>query len=121
MKKKLLKQWLKLTFLSLMISLPLTSLKAQDAMLGEIRMFAGLYTPQGWLSCDGQVLPIAQYQALYSLLSTTYGGNGVTTFALPDLRGRAPIHTGTGNGLTYRPMGQALGTEQTVLNTNQFV
>jgi microcystin-dependent protein len=62
--------------------------------IGEIRMFAGNFAPAGWALCNGQLLPIAQYDALYALIGTTYGGDGQTTFALPDLRGRAPIHVG---------------------------
>ena len=67
-----------------------------EPFLGEIRMFGGNFAPRGWAFCNGQVLSIAQNTALFSLLGTTYGGNGQTTFALPDLRGRAPIHVGQG-------------------------
>ena len=65
-----------------------------DPILGEIRLFAGTFAPQGWAACDGQLLPIAEYTALFSLIGTTYGGDGETTFALPDLRGRVPVHMG---------------------------
>ena len=65
-----------------------------DEMIGIIKIFAGTYAPQGWMFCQGQELPIQQYAALYSILGTTYGGNGQTTFALPDLRGRMPIGAG---------------------------
>ncbi len=68
---------------------------AQDAFLGEIRFTGFDFAPRGWAKCDGQLLPIAQHQALYSILGTTYGGNGHSDFALPDMRGRAPAHVGT--------------------------
>ena len=79
--------------------------------IGEIRIFAGSFAPTGWAMCDGQLVPIAQNIALFSLIGTTYGGNGQTTFALPDLRGRAPMQFGQGPGLTPRAHGEALGTE----------
>jgi hypothetical protein len=87
---------------------------AQDAFIGEIRMFAGNFAPQGWAFCDGQLLPIAQNTALFSILGTNYGGNGTTNFALPDLRGRVPLHPGTGPGLTSRAIGEA-GGDETIL------
>ncbi len=71
-----------------------------DPFIGQIILFAGNYAPQGWAFCNGQLIPIQSNQALYALLGTTYGGNGTTTFGLPDLRGRAPIHFGQGPGLT---------------------
>ncbi|MCO5188783.1 MAG: tail fiber protein [Anaerolineae bacterium] len=70
-----------------------------DPFIAEIKLFAGNFAPQGWAFCEGQILPIMQYQALFSLLGTTYGGDGRTTFALPDLRGRAPIHPAAGSYL----------------------
>jgi microcystin-dependent protein len=82
-----------------------------DAFIGEIRMFAGSFAPVGWLFCDGQILQISEYDVLYSLIITTYGGDGVITFALPDMRGRIPVHQGQGPGLTNRIMGQTIGTE----------
>jgi microcystin-dependent protein len=81
-----------------------------DPFLGEIRMFGGNFAPAGWAACDGQVLPIAQNTALYSLLGTAYGGDGQRTFALPDLRGRLPVHSGA--GLT---LGQSGGSETVTL------
>ncbi|WP_367388448.1 phage tail protein [Lewinella sp. LCG006] len=76
---------------------------AQEGFIGEIRMFAGNFAPRSWALCEGQLLPIAQNTALFSILGTIYGGDGRTTFALPDLRGRLPISSGTGPGLpTYR-------------------
>ncbi|MCP4707979.1 MAG: hypothetical protein GY869_05095 [Planctomycetes bacterium] len=84
-------------------------------MLGEIKMFAGtrLTPPDGWVFCDGQELPINQYQYLFSVLGTTYGGDGRTDFGVPDLRGRVPIHKGTGPGLTNRTIGSKSGSETT--------
>ena len=67
-----------------------------EKFLGEIRMFGGNFAPRDWALCDGQLLPVASNSALFSILGTTYGGDGRTTFALPDLRGRVPIHPGTG-------------------------
>lgn len=64
--------------------------------VGEIRMFAGDFAPSGWAFCDGYLLPISEYEALFTIIGTTYGGDGQTTFALPDLRGRAPVHQGAG-------------------------
>ena len=79
--------------------------------LGEIRVFGGDFAPQGWAFCDGQLLSIAQNTALFSLLGTAFGGNGVSTFALPDLRGRVPLASGQGLGLTDRARGNVLGFE----------
>ncbi len=73
-----------------------------DPFLSEIRLFSFNYAPSGWAMCNGQLLPINQNQALFALLGTTYGGNGQTTFALPDLRGRVPIHVGNGHSLGER-------------------
>ncbi len=73
--------------------------------LGEIVMFAGNFAPRGWAFCDGQLLAISQNSALFSILGTTYGGDGRTTFGLPGLRGRVPMHAGSGPGLTTRRLG----------------
>ena len=81
-----------------------------DPILGTIIMFAGNFEPRGWAFCNGQTLAISQNSALYSLLGMMYGGDGVTTFQLPDLRGRVPMHPGTGNGLTPRMQGEMGGT-----------
>ncbi|ADO76133.1 phage tail protein [Stigmatella aurantiaca] len=91
-----------------------------EPFLGEIRMFGGNFAPTGWAFCNGQILSIAQNQALFSLLGTTYGGNGQTTFALPDLRGRVPMHWGSGPGLTTRTLGEAAGTETVTLLQTQM-
>jgi microcystin-dependent protein len=90
--------------------------------LGEIRLFPYNFAPRGWANCDGQLMAIAQNTALFSLLGTTYGGNGQTTFALPDLRGRVAMHggNGAGPGLTQRFLGEVSGTETTTLNANQM-
>lgn len=92
---------------------------AQDGFIGEIRMFAGNFAPRGWAFCNGQLLSIAQNQALFSILGTTYGGDGRTTFALPDLRGRAPVQAGTGPGLSNYDLGETGGAESIHLNPNQ--
>ncbi len=86
-----------------------------DPFVGELRLFGFNFAPRGWALCQGQLLPIAQNTALFSLLGTTYGGNGQTTFALPDLRGRAPIGFGQGPGLSDRVQGQWVGAEQVTL------
>ncbi len=93
---------------------------AQEQMLGEIKMFAGTYAPRGWAFCDGQLLSISQHEALFSILGTTYGGDGRTTFALPDLRGRVPMHEGSGPGLTSRRLGHKGGAEYNVLTVNNL-
>ena len=86
-----------------------------DQYIGEVRMFGGNYAPVGWVFCNGQLLNISQYEALYALIGTTYGGDGQTTFAVPDLRGRLPIHMGNGYLL-----GQTGGTEQVTLVSSQL-
>lgn len=80
-----------------------------DQFLGEIRIYVGSAPPSGWAFCDGQLLPIGLNTALFSLIGTTYGGNGVTNFALPNLMGAAPIGADQGNGLTYRELGEQSG------------
>lgn len=82
-----------------------------DPFLAEIRMFAGNFAPKGWAFCDGQILPISQNTALFSLLGTTYGGDGKSTFALPDLQGATPIGQGQGPGLSDVQLGERLGAE----------
>ncbi|MEA4926987.1 MAG: tail fiber protein [Syntrophomonadaceae bacterium] len=91
-----------------------------DPFIGEIRIFAGNFPPKGWAFCDGAVLEIRQYTALFALLGTTYGGDGRTTFALPDLRGKAALHFGAGPGLTPRDLGKAGGTANVQLNVGQM-
>jgi microcystin-dependent protein len=91
-----------------------------EPFLGEIRLVGFNFEPRGWAFCNGQLLSIAQNTALFALLGTTYGGNGQTTFALPDLRGRAPIHMGQGPGLTNRRIGEVGGSENVTLTANQL-
>ena len=91
-----------------------------EPFIAEIRIFAGNFAPRGWAFCDGQLLPISQNTALFSLIGTTYGGDGRTTFALPDLRGRAPIHAGNGPGLTNRQLGSKAGVETVALSESQM-
>lgn len=86
-----------------------------EPFVGEIRMFAGNFAPRGWAFCDGQLLAVSQNDALFSLFGTIYGGDGRTTFALPDLRGRIPIHAGTGPGLSPRNLGAKAGLERVSL------
>ena len=93
---------------------------AADPFLAEIIMFGGNFAPRGWALCDGQLLPINTNQALFSLLGTTYGGDGRTTFALPDLRGRVAIHPGSGPGLSTYRLGQKGGIENVTLDTSQL-
>lgn len=83
-------------------------------------MFAGNFAPRGWALCQGQLLSISQNTALFSILGTTYGGDGRTTFALPDLRGRVPTQQGRGPGLTNRQLGERLGSETNTLNASQL-
>lgn len=90
-----------------------------DAFVGEIKMFAGNFAPRNYALCDGQLLSIAQNTALFALLGTTYGGNGTTTFALPDLRGRVPIHQRQGPGLSDRAIGSTGGSESVTLSESQ--
>ena len=91
-----------------------------DPFVGEIRMFAGNFAPQGWALCDGQLLAISQNDVLFSLVGTTYGGDGQNTFGLPDLRGRIPLHMGQGPGLSSRTIGQNGGSETVTLTPAQL-
>jgi len=88
--------------------------------LGQILLVGFNFAPQGWAFCNGQLLPINQFQALFALLGTTYGGNGQTTFALPDLRSRVPVHMGQGNGLSLYQIGEIAGVESVTLSTAQM-
>ena len=88
--------------------------------IGEIRMFGGTYAPYGWSFCNGVLLPISQYDVLFQLIGTTYGGDGVNTFAVPDLQGRLPIHQGQGNNLSNYPIGSRAGVETVTLVPNQL-
>lgn len=88
--------------------------------VGEVRMFAGSYVPNGWLPCDGATYPLNQYAALFTTLGTSWGGNGTTNFRVPDLRGRTPLGVGAGNGLSVRRLGDVGGTETETLHTTQM-
>nr|WP_294510984.1 tail fiber protein [uncultured Rhodopila sp.] len=90
-----------------------------DPFIGQILAVGFNYTPVGWLACNGQLVPINDNQALFSLLGTTYGGNGTTNFAVPDLRGRAALGQGQGQGASLHPLGQAGGSETAALAASQ--
>ncbi|MGZ5216241.1 MAG: phage tail protein [Caldimonas sp.] len=96
------------------------SAQASDPFIGQIMCAGFNFAPRGWAELNGQLLPIAQNTALFSLLGTQYGGNGQTTFALPDMRGRVLIHAGAGPGLTLRDQGESAGSEQVTLNNAQL-
>src|SRR5271169_5400341 len=87
--------------------------------VGEIRMFGGNFAPNGWMLCQGQLLPISENSALFQLIGTTYGGDGQNTFGLPNLQGRVPVHQGTGGGATFT-IGQLGGQETVTLTINQI-
>src|ERR1700749_3333919 len=91
-----------------------------DPYLGEVRLFPYNFAPRGWMLCNGQLLSISQNTALFSLLGTIYGGDGRTTFALPDLRGRTPIHAGQGPGLANHPQGELAGAEAVTLGVSNL-
>ncbi len=91
-----------------------------EPFVGEIRMFAGNFAPRGWAFCDGQLLAVSQNDALFSLFGTIYGGDGRTTFGLPDLRGRVPVHAGQGPGLSERRLGSKGGAENVTVTVNQL-
>jgi microcystin-dependent protein len=90
-----------------------------DPILGTIILFGGTFEPKGWAFCNGQTLSIAEHSALFSLLGTSFGGDGITGFALPDLRGRVPVHAGKAPGLTLRSPGQTFGDERVTLSPTQ--
>jgi len=108
------------TALFILLLFNVITARAQDPMIGEIRLFAGNFAPRGWALCQGQLLSISQNNALFSILGTTYGGDGRTTFALPDLRGRVPIGNGQGPGLTNVTLGRKSGTENITISTSQL-
>lgn len=91
-----------------------------EPFIGEIRMFAGTFAPRGWAMCDGQLLNVGQNDALFSLYGTIYGGDGRTTFGLPEMRGRIPLHAGNGPGLSNRRLGSKGGAENVTVTTNQL-
>ncbi|WP_366510963.1 tail fiber protein [Yoonia sp.] len=91
-----------------------------EPFIAQIMLFGGNFAPRGWAFCDGQLLPISSNSALFSIIGTVYGGDGRTTFALPDLRGRVPMHAGSGPGLTPRQIGQRVGLEHVTLVESQM-
>lgn len=91
-----------------------------DQYVGEVRLFAGNFAPTGWALCNGQILPIAQNTALFSLLGTTYGGDGRSTFGLPNLQSRVPMHAGQGAGLSERQLGESGGQTAVALTDNEM-
>jgi microcystin-dependent protein len=91
-----------------------------DPFIGEIQLFAGTFAPKGWALCNGQLLPIAQNTALYSILGVQYGGDGKTTFALPNLQARAPLGQGQGPGLSGKVLGQMGGASTVTLSVNEM-
>lgn len=104
----------------LMTAAPGGATAGMDPFVGEISYVAFNYAPDGWLQCDGQVLPVNQYNALFSLIGNAYGGNGSTTFALPDMRGRVPVHRGQHPGGSMFTLGQTGGAENTALTVNNL-
>jgi microcystin-dependent protein len=90
-----------------------------EGFIGEIRIFAGSFAPAGWVFCDGQLMPISENDALFTLIGTTYGGDGQSTFGIPDLRGRVPQHQGAGGGSTY-VLGEQGGVESVTLTAAQI-
>ena len=112
---------IKIFFFSLVLNLSFQNqATAQDVMIGEIHLFAGNFVPRNWAACDGRLLPISQYQALFAILGTTYGGDGRTNFALPDLRSRVPVGATVTGGrpatATPYTLGQTVGSETNTLN-----
>lgn len=91
-----------------------------EPFIGQISMFAGNFAPRGWAFCNGQLLSVSQHTALFSILGTTYGGNGQTTFALPDFRGRGPVHIGQGSDTSTYMLGEAGGVESVTLTISQM-
>ena len=91
-----------------------------EPFIAEVRIFAGNFAPRGWAFCNGQLLPISQNTALFALIGTTYGGDGRTTTALPNLQGRAPMHPGRGPGLTQRRLGERVGSETVSLTDDHL-
>ena len=115
---------IKRVFLGLLIGLPslfFTNLAlADEPFIGEMRYFAGNFAPRGWAFCEGQLISISSNTALFSLLGTMYGGDGRTTFALPDMRGRALVHAGNGPGLSNRNQGSKFGSETVTMSVSQM-
>ena len=119
MRKKILMFCLQ-SCLLVSLSMNATIVLADEPYLGEVRWVGFNFAPRGWAKCDGQLLPINQFQSLYAILGTTYGGDGRTSFALPEMRGRAMMHAGNGAGLTPRSIGNKSGLEMVTLTTPQL-
>lgn len=117
--RKTIKSFSAALLLSVSGTLATSTLASGDCMIGEVKMFAGNFAPRSWALTNGQLLPINQNQALFSILGTTYGGDGRTSFGLPDLRGRAAVGTGQGPGLTNRRLGQKFGSETATVATTK--
>ncbi|MCH9697601.1 MAG: tail fiber protein [Gammaproteobacteria bacterium] len=96
------------------------ALKADTPFIGEIRMFGGSFAPRNWVFCNGQTLDISSFTELFAVLGITYGGDGRTTVGVPDMKGRAPMHAGSGSGLTTRRLGEKGGVETVTLTANQI-
>ncbi len=109
-----------LSVLCAILALNAGSARAQTPFLGQIEMFAGNFAPVGWMFCEGQLLPISEYSPLFTLIGTTYGGDGVQTFALPDLRGRVIVSAGQGPGLSNYIIGETGGAEAVTLTPDQL-
>lgn len=113
--------WRRCALAAALLGAALPAAHAQvEPFVGQLMLFGGNFCPQGWAQANGQILPISQYPALFSLLGTTYGGNGQSTFGLPDLRGRTPVGDGQGPGLSVISLGQVAGTENTSLTLSQM-
>jgi microcystin-dependent protein len=119
-KKTIMKQKMNVLMLFVICAMSSFDGQAQDAFTGEVKLFAGNFAPRGWAFCDGQVMQITANQALFSLLGNTYGGDGRSTFALPDLRGRVALGPRRGNGLSNFSQGQQGGSQTNTLNTSQL-
>lgn len=115
MKRKLL-----CAFFALALFTSVKSYSQQDGFIGEVKLFAGNFAPRGWALCEGQLLAINSNTALFSIIGTMYGGDGRTTFALPDLRGRVAVGPGSGPGLSSYRIGEKKGSETTTLTTNHL-
>lgn len=110
-----------ITCAAALVSMPAKeTLAGANPFIGEIMWVGYNFCPRGWTEADGQLLPISENSALFSLYGTTYGGDGRTTFALPDLRGRVSIHAGQGPGLSVYPLGQKAGVEEVTLSANEM-
>lgn len=109
-----------LIFVVLFIGFTPGKATAQEAFITEVKLFTGNFAPRGWAFCEGQLLAISQHQTLFSLIGTIYGGDGRTTFALPDLRGRIPVGVGNGPGLSSMTVGQKTGAESATLRNEQL-